>query len=305
MENDKSPGIDGIPIELSKTFYHTIENDLLKIYNNILFYEQNITKTMHQALITLIPKRGFKPAEILTKILSDRLKNILPHIISEEQNCSFPQRPIFNNLFLIRDIIKFSKEKNIKLYLLQIDQEKAFDKVDHDFLYKTMEKIGLCNTFIKFIQILYNTSIIINNGFLSSLIHLQRGLRQGCPLSLPLYVIQGEVTTINVNQNKNINRIKIPNKTNEIKMSQYADDSNFLLREQESVAKVIKHFQNLKRASGATINLEQTKLLPINTDKTNYIQNQLPNITTLEYHQYLQILRVHFSENLKGTIILN
>ena len=305
MENDKSPGIDGIPIELSKTFYHTIENDLLKIYNNTLFYEQNITKTMHQALITLIPKRGFKPAEILTKILSDRLKNILPHIISEEQNCSFPQRPIFNNLFLIRDIIKFSKEKNNKLYLLQIDQEKAFDKVDHDFLYKTMEKIGLCNTFIKFIQILYNTSIIINNGFLSSLIHLQRGLRQGCPLSLPLYVIQGEVTTINVNQNKNINRIKIPNKTNEIKMSQYADDSNFLLREQESVAKVIKHFRNLKRASGATINLEQTKLLPINTDKTNYIQNQLPNITTLEHHQYLQILRVHFSENLKGTTILN
>ena len=65
MENDKSPGIDGIPIELSKTFYHTIENDLLKIYNNILFYEQNITKTMYQAIITLIPKRGFKPAEIL------------------------------------------------------------------------------------------------------------------------------------------------------------------------------------------------------------------------------------------------
>ena len=243
--------------------------------------------------------------KILTKILSDRLKNILPHIISEEQNCSFPQRTIFNNLFLIRDIIKFSKEKNIKLYLLQIDQEKAFDKVDHDFLYNTMEKIGLCDTFIKFIQILYNTSIIINNGFLSSLIHLQRGLRQGCPLSLPLYVIQGEVTTINVNQNKNINRIKIPNKTNEIEMSQYADDSNFLLREQESVAKVIKYFQNLKRVSGATINLEQTKLLPINTDKTNYIQIQLPNITTLAHHQYLQILRLHFSENLKGTIILN
>ena len=58
IENDKSPGIDGIPIEFYKTFYHTTDNDLLQIYNNILFYEQNITKTMHQAIITIIPKKG-------------------------------------------------------------------------------------------------------------------------------------------------------------------------------------------------------------------------------------------------------
>ena len=63
-----------------------------------------------------------------------------------------------------------------------------------------------------------NTFIIINNGFLSPLVHLRRGLRQGCPLSLPLYVIQGEVTTRNVNQNKNIKGIKIPNKANEIQI---------------------------------------------------------------------------------------
>ena len=138
---------------------------------------------MHQAIITIIAKKGdlnqqkyWRPIsllsvdyKILTKILSNRLKTILPHIISEEQNCSVPRRTIFNNLFLIRDTIKFSKEKNIKFYLSQIDQEKAFDKVDHDFLYKTMEKMGFWNTFIKFIQILYknNTSIIINNDFLS------------------------------------------------------------------------------------------------------------------------------------------
>ena len=134
---------------------------------------------------------------------------------------------------------------------------------------------------------------------------MQRGLRQGCPLSLPLYVIQGEVTTLNVNQNKNIKGIKIPNKTNEIKISQYADDSNFLLTEQESVEKVIEYFQKLKKVTGATINLEKTKLLAINTDKTNYIKIQLPNITTLEQYQYLEILGVYFSENLKETIILN
>ena len=121
---------------------------------------------MHQVLIILILKKGdlnqlkyWRPIsllrvdyKILTKILSNRLKNILTHIISEEQNCSLPQRTIFNNLFLIRDTIKFSKEKNIKFFLLHIVQEKAFDKVDHEFLYKkTMEKMGFLNTFIKLI----------------------------------------------------------------------------------------------------------------------------------------------------------
>ena len=58
MQNDKSPGIDGIPVEFYKTFYKTLENHLIQLYNNILFLEKNITNTMKQAIITLIPKKG-------------------------------------------------------------------------------------------------------------------------------------------------------------------------------------------------------------------------------------------------------
>lgn len=112
----------------------------------------NTAKTMQQAITTLIPKKGvlkkiiyWRPIsllcldyKILTKILSNRLKTILPKITSQEQTCSIPKRIIFNNLFLTRDIVTLTKEKNTKLYILQIDQEKVFDKIDQDFLYKTM-----------------------------------------------------------------------------------------------------------------------------------------------------------------------
>ena len=88
-----------------------------------------------------------------------------------------------------------TKKGNIKLlrywrpisdfYLLQIDQEKPLNKIDKTFLYKTIEKIGISPLFITFIKILYkqNTSMIINNGYLSPQISLQRGLRERFPLS--------------------------------------------------------------------------------------------------------------------------
>ena len=141
-------------------------------------------------------------------------------------------------------------------------------------LFKTMDKMGFSNIVINFTKIFFkkNTSTIINNGFLSAPVLLQRGLRQDCPLSVPLYVVQEEVTTININQDESISRIKIPNKKQEIKVSQYVDDSNFLLATQKSVENVIKLFQKLQKATRATINLDKTTIQPINTDQTSYIQ---------------------------------
>ena len=138
MENDKSSGIDGIPIEFYKTFYEILGQDLLQLYNNILFIEKKSTRTMNQAIITLIPKKGnldklkyWRPVsflcldyKILTKILANRLKKILPVIMSEEQDASIPHRTIFNNLFLTRDLIRYTKEKNIPSYILQIEPKK-------------------------------------------------------------------------------------------------------------------------------------------------------------------------------------
>ena len=147
MENGKFPGIDGIPIEFYKEFIDIIKKDLQKIFNEILFTNKKTPKTWNQAIITLIPKKGdidylkyWRPIsllcidyKILTKIVANRLKYILPDIISTEQNCSIPNRTIFDNLFLIREIISYARQKTNHFYLVKIDQEKAFDKIDRTF----------------------------------------------------------------------------------------------------------------------------------------------------------------------------
>lgn len=91
---------------------------------------------------------------------------------------------------------------------------------------------------------------------------------------MPLDVIHREIITTNINNNENIKGIKIPNNKKEIKISQYGDDSNILLTNEESIQHAITFFQKLKIASGSTINLEKTKILPTNTDQTSYIQKK-------------------------------
>ena len=107
---------------------------------------------------------------------------------------------------------------------------------------------------------------------------LQRGLRQECPFSQPLFVIQGEVTTIKINNNKSITDIHISNKIKQLKISQYADESNLFLKNQESV-NVLNFFEKLNKTTGTTINLEKTTVLPINTDHISQIQNNTQKIT--------------------------
>ena len=160
-----------------------------------------------------------------------------------------------------------------------------------------MEKLGFSKNYIEFIEILYteNKSIISNNRFLSETISLFRGLRQGCPLSFPLYVIQGEVTTENINKIDTIKGIKIPNTKKPVKISQYADDSNFFLKDQESIKNILKYFEKLKKATGTTINLEKTTALPINT---NNVTNLPKEIIIKEQYEAIKILGIYFNEDL-------
>lgn len=196
-----------------------------------------------------------------------------------------------------------TKEKKQKIIHFTSRPRKSLWQNQSWILYKTMTKLGFSNKFMQFVKMLYknNISYVTNNEYMSSPIQLLRGLRQ----EYPLYVIKGVVTTININKNDKVKGIKILNNKKETKISQYADDSNFLLSTQDSIQEVIHFFYKLKKATESTIDLEKTKVLPINTDQTFYIKQNITNITILKQHQYIKILGIQISENLKETIMLN
>ena len=170
---------------------------------NFCFCKGLLTESMRLAIASLIYKKNdveliknWRPISLLnvdckigSKVFATRLRRILPHILSSDQTCSVPGRSIFENLMLIRDTFDYCEMKNLPLALVKIDQEKAFDRVNWLFLEKVLEKMNFGPRFIHCIKTMYTevSCKISNNGHLSRSITLQRGVRQGCPLSPLLY----------------------------------------------------------------------------------------------------------------------
>lgn len=228
-----------------------------------------MSASQRTGLITLLYKKGdrtdlknWRPIsllncdyKILAKMISLRLANVLENIIQPDQTCSVPNRSIITNGLLLRDLVQIAEEKNIPAALISLDQLKAFDRVNWDFLFQTMSAFNFHPTFISWIKLLYTDifSCVRVNGHLTETFSLTRGVRQGCPLSPLLYVIVAEVFAISIRQNSNIQGIPIPPRATN-KISQYADDTTLTVVGDKSIDEVFSTVTLFEQASGARIN---------------------------------------------------
>ena len=283
MSKDSAPGKDGLPMEFYRTFWYLIKEDFTNLVNFIFFEKKEITKTMKSAIISLIPKTTpeetniakWRPIsllcvdyKIITKTITNRLLPTLNEIISLEQSAAVPGRHIYDNLFTIRDLINYSNKKHIPTYILSFDQEKAFDKVDRNYMFRCLERMNYPKQFVDFIQILYQEtySQVQNNGHMSEEFLLERGVRQGCPLSFPLYCVQNDVFSYDILKDKEIKGFNIPGRKENLKLSQYADDTSFISSNFEDIPLLLDKFSRYEKATGCTLYAHKTKGLLIQTN---------------------------------------
>ena len=145
FQTGKSPGSDGLPIEFNSAFWDLLYDPLLSILNDC-FWVGSLCMSQHEALLRLIFKKDDKclaknwwPISLLnyklaSKIITDRLKQVMPSIVHSDQTCSVLGRSIFSNLQLICDTLDMINKTYETRILVTLDQMKAFDRVDHDFL---------------------------------------------------------------------------------------------------------------------------------------------------------------------------
>ena len=120
---------------------------------------------------------------------------------------------------------------NITGLLLFIDFEKAFELLEWPFILDTLLFFGFGPSIIKWIKTFFFyckiESCILNDGWSSNFFQPQRGVRQGCPLSPYLFILAAEMLAKTIRSNRRIKGFYVDK--NEVKISQYADDTTLIL----------------------------------------------------------------------------
>lgn len=197
LKTGKSPGPDGYTAIYYKTFAHLLTKPLLKALNS-LSSTQNLPPSFNTAHITVIPKPGKDPnlcssyrpisllnldMKLLSKIIATRISNVLQDIVGPEQAGFMQGRETRDNVITALNLIHSLRKTNTEGLLLSTDAEKAFDRVEWDYMFAVCEHVGLKTNILQWISALYQnpTARIKINGSLSEPVKIQNGTRQGCP----------------------------------------------------------------------------------------------------------------------------
>ena len=304
MNNNKTPGTDGLPVEFYKFFWPDIKIYLIRSFEKS-FITGDLSINQKRGIITCIPKgnkdrtllKNWRPISLLNtdyKIISNvfahRLKQCLPSIIHQDQKGFIKGRFIGENTRLVYDIMEYLQNSNESGLLFLIDFEKAFDSVEWKFLETTLESFNFGNYFIKWFKILYynGQSCVINNGVYSEFFRLQRGCRQGDPISPYLFLLASEILANSIRVNKGITGITI--KGMEFRIGQYADDTFlFLDGKHQSLKSAIACLERFEMFSGLKINTDKCETIWLGT-KRGSLDQIMPNIKVVDQFKLLGII---------------
>lgn len=296
MGNDKSPGLDGIPIEFYKTFWNEIGHLLIKSFNES-YDNTELSESQKCAILSLIFKKGdntllknYRPISLtntdyrlLTFTLSLRLQKVIGSIVGPDQSAYIRSRFIGTNARLINDVIEYCNRFNKTGLILFLDFEKAFDTVEWPFIFETLKSFKFGKSIINWIKTLYYkpTCVVKNNGYFSDIINLKRGIRQGCAISAIIFILVIEILSTRLKNNKSITGISL-NKYNgdshEQLLSQYADDMSLFLENDKSILPAFATINEFSAVAGPKLNLDKTEGLWLGLDKPRQKDCNLLNI---------------------------
>lgn len=276
MNLNRAPGYDGLGVEFYRTFWNEIKHLMINTFNHC--YEKGeMSNTQKLGVISLIHKKdnpqeiaNYRPITLLnidTKLMAytiaQRIKNILPKIINNDQNGYVKNRYIGFNIRQIQDIIDHAEKFNVTGAILFLDFSKAFDSLEWNFMFESLKKFGFTESFLQWIKIMYNDikSSVTNNGWISAPIKVQRGIRQGCPCSALLFVVAVEILACKIRQDQNIRgfTIKLDGKTHCLKITQLADDTTLFLHSKEEITKALNVIEIFGSFSGLKLNRSKTE----------------------------------------------
>ena len=279
MKLGKSPGVDGLTVAFYRQFWPVI-GDL--VFNSIMHAQKegHFTIEQRRGIIKLLPKprrdpryiKNIRPITLLnvdyklfTKVLGDRVKNVLPSLIHTDQNGFVQNRYLGNNVLDVYSLVALAEDSHDDNFtLLSLDIEKAFDSVNWDFIRATLWAFGFPEEFIDWVFLTQQDAYvnILNNGHISERIKLNRGLAQGCCLSPFLFILAIEGLASTIRADERIPGIAAAYDTKKVAL--VADDSLLSFIGSTTVIQRVKTIlDHFSLVSGLKLNYDKSTLIAL------------------------------------------
>ena len=189
------------------------------------------------------------------------MKKYFPKLIHETQTGFMSNRHISTTLTTTIDISKYGKR--IQGYLLTIDFLKCFDRIEYGSILGSLNLLGFGKKYQEWCKLLMTEfeSVTSNNGFFSEYINVERSCHQGCPATPLFYLACGEVLSREIRKNSNIKGITLNGLEHII--AQFADDTQFFLKNKESLQEVVKTLDIIEANIGLKVNYDKSNIYRI------------------------------------------